>query len=224
MALIGLVNLTERLLNQTASQGQDTQAAAKAAKANPDNGISAATEDHFTPSAHNAPAQATAQAAGLFTVSQFTLFTAAAGVLPAHNAAPQANQANRPAPAANVVPAAAPQKAVAANAPAPAAPTTLAANSAGGVATGTAAIQDQLQALNSALAALGLDHADILVIDRVASRLQDFNPTAFTSLVYQLEALAQNAARQAQAPQRAASPNPPAGGTQAPAQARAATA
>jgi hypothetical protein len=71
------------------------------------------------------------------------------------------------------------------------------------VATGTAATQDQLQALNNALAALGLDHADILVVDRVASRLHDFNLTAFTSLVYQLEALARDAAQQAQAPAHA---------------------
>jgi hypothetical protein len=224
VALVGLVNLAEHLLNQTTAQGQDAQTASQPVQATANTSALAATEDRFTPSAHNAPAQATAQAAGLFTVSQFTLFTAAADFLLAHNATPQANRANRPAPAANVVPSAVPQKAVAASAPAPAAQTTLAANSAGVVPTGAAAIQDQLQALNNALAALGLDHADILVIDRVASRLQDFNPTAFTSLVYQLEALARNAAQQAQAPQRAARPNPPAGGTQAPAQARAATA
>lgn len=52
--------------------------------------------------------------------------------------------------------------------------------------------QSQLQTLNSALAALGLSAADIAVIDRIASLIQDFNPTAFSSLVQQLEFLAQS--------------------------------
>jgi hypothetical protein len=50
--------------------------------------------------------------------------------------------------------------------------------------------QSQLQSLNSALSDLGLSAADISIIDRIASLIQDFNPTAFTSLVYQLEGLA----------------------------------
>jgi hypothetical protein len=60
-------------------------------------------------------------------------------------------------------------------------------------------VQDQLQALNLALAALGLTKADIQSLDRVASVLKDFNPVAYGSLVYQLEALAQQAAPQAAA-------------------------
>jgi hypothetical protein len=47
-----------------------------------------------------------------------------------------------------------------------------------------------LQSLNSSLANLGLNAADISIIDRIASLIQDFNPTAFSSLVYQLEGLA----------------------------------
>ena len=50
--------------------------------------------------------------------------------------------------------------------------------------------QSQLQSLNSALADLGLNAADIRIIDRIASLIKDFNPTAFSSLVYQLEGLA----------------------------------
>jgi hypothetical protein len=46
---------------------------------------------------------------------------------------------------------------------------------------GTAGVQGQLQTLNKALEALGLS-------DQIASLTNDFNPTAFTSLVYQLEA------------------------------------
>lgn len=52
-------------------------------------------------------------------------------------------------------------------------------------------------ALNSALAALGLNDSQLAQIDRVASLIQVFNPLAFTSLVYQLEALAQANASQA---------------------------
>ena len=43
-------------------------------------------------------------------------------------------------------------------------------------------------------AALGLSAADIQQIDQVASLINDFNPTAFASLAYQLESQAQNSA------------------------------
>jgi hypothetical protein len=56
-----------------------------------------------------------------------------------------------------------------------------------------------LQALNNALAALGLSKADIRKIDGIAGSINDFNPAAFNSLVYQLEALARQAAPQAAA-------------------------
>ena len=59
-------------------------------------------------------------------------------------------------------------------------------------APGSVSQQTQLNTLNNALAALGLSAADIRQIDRVASLINDFNPTAFTSLAYQLEAQAQN--------------------------------
>src|SRR5262249_26265630 len=52
--------------------------------------------------------------------------------------------------------------------------------------------QPQVQALNNALASLGLSAADIAVIDRIASLINDFNPVAFGSLVQQLEFLAQS--------------------------------
>jgi hypothetical protein len=107
MSLIGLVNLTERLLNQTLGQGQDTQAAGKAATAAPTNNAANA-EDLFTPSAHAAQGQNTAQAAGLFQVNQSALFSAAAQLL--------LTQTN--APAKNAVPVTATQPAVASVAPA----------------------------------------------------------------------------------------------------------
>jgi len=54
---------------------------------------------------------------------------------------------------------------------------------------GALAVQQQLQTLNNSLAALGLSAADIQKVDQVAGLINDFSPTAFTSLVYQLEAV-----------------------------------
>jgi len=64
---------------------------------------------------------------------------------------------------------------------------------------GIASVELQLQTLNNTLAALGLDETDIERVDQIASLINDFNPAAFTSLAYQLEALAQNAAQQSAA-------------------------
>jgi myosin heavy subunit len=195
---ISPVNLTELLLNSTAEQAQESQAPAPS-KANANNGTTAAaTGDQFTLSAQNA-----AQAAGLFTVSQVTLFSAAAEALLAQAAAPPPNPANTTAPAANFSAAPAAQESVAANsaaaAPALAAATALAtsatanaaaANAAAAPVT-TASVAQQLQTLNSALVALGLSQADINKIDSVAGFINDFNPAAFTNLANQLETLAQ---------------------------------
>jgi len=57
--------------------------------------------------------------------------------------------------------------------------------------------QVQLFSLNASLVALGLTHDEITVVDRVAQLIKDFNPTAFTDLINQLQA-------QAQAPQAVA--------------------
>jgi hypothetical protein len=204
MALVDLVNLTEILLNQTAGQAQGLQAETPS-KASANNGATAATGDQFTPSAEN-----TAQAAGLFTVNQFTLFSAAAEFLLAQAPAPRANPANASAPAANFTAPPATQEAVATNiaaalqapaaAPARATPApanALAANAAAAPATTTANIQSQLQALNNALAALGLSKEDIRKIDGIAGSINDFNPAAFNSLVSQLVALTRQVAPQA---------------------------
>jgi len=66
-------------------------------------------------------------------------------------------------------------------------------------ASNLAATQQQLQSLNQALAALGLSQQDIQQLDRIASIINDFNPSAFTALAYQLEVLAQQVAPQAAA-------------------------
>jgi hypothetical protein len=63
-------------------------------------------------------------------------------------------------------------------------------------ASGSAGVEKKLQALNDSLAALGLSAADIRKVDQIASIINNFDPTSFTSLVYQLEGLAANAAQQ----------------------------
>ena len=82
-------------------------------------------------------------------------------------------------------------------------PSAAVVGTANGAATGTASIVEQLQALNNALQALGLSPADIQQVDRIASVIKDFNPAAFTSLAYQLAALAPPATTQ-QVPANAA--------------------
>jgi hypothetical protein len=61
-------------------------------------------------------------------------------------------------------------------------------------ALGIGGVEKQLQALNNSLAALGLSTADIRKVDQIASIINNFDPTTFTSLVYQLEGLAANVA------------------------------
>jgi hypothetical protein len=193
MATISPVNLTELLLNSTAEQAQEAQAPAPS-KANANNGTTAATGDQFTPSAQNA-----AQAAGLFTVNQVTLFSVAGQALLALAAAPPANPANTTAAAANGTAQPTAQESVAANAvaalPALAAATAATANAAAvnaaAAPASTTSIAQQLQTLNNALAALGLSQTDINKIDSVAGFINDFDPVAFTNLANQLEALAQ---------------------------------
>jgi len=81
---------------------------------------------------------------------------------------------------------------------------------------GSVTTEAQLQSLNRSLAALGLSAADIKKVDQIASVINNFNPTSFTSLVYQLEALAA-AASQPTAPApnaNATAGNAPAAATQ----------
>jgi hypothetical protein len=70
------------------------------------------------------------------------------------------------------------------------------ANAASAASPGALTVAAQLQTPNSSLAALGLSPSDIQKVDQIAGLINDFNPTSFTSLVYQLEALAQNVAPQ----------------------------
>jgi hypothetical protein len=209
MSLVGLVNLAERLSNQNSTESQQTQAPQKTAAVQTNPTTHGAAEDQFTPSPQNGQGQSSAHDAGLFSVTQVSFFSAAAEFLLGQATAPASNQtaagnaaatANTPAPQnanANAVNTALTQQ--------PLVPTTNftpAATAPAATSTATsnlAATQQQLQALNQALTALGLSQQDIQHLDRIASIINDFNPSAFTALAYQLEVLAQQIAPQAAA-------------------------
>ena len=106
MALTALIRLSEQLLNETvATQGAGTPQTPVNAAGNTTNSPAApAARDQFVPSTQNNAAAANAEAAGLFRVAQFSLFTAAADSLLAQTApAQQKNAASQPAPAAGVL-------------------------------------------------------------------------------------------------------------------------
>jgi len=180
MALIGLVNLAERLFSQTqGNPNEDSGLTTKSPKGNGSEATQLKPSDEFRPSSGNA-----ANDAGLFHVSQASVFTTAATVLLVQheNAAHAANNATTaPATAANPAGGGTTNAAVAA---APAA-----------AASGTAQIQTELQSLNAALISLGLSADEIAAIDRVAQLIRNFSPAAFTSLVNQLNVLAQDTAQ-----------------------------
>ena len=120
---------------------------------------------------------------------------------------------NGSATPANVAPVAPTQQ------PAAAASATNSASAIGAatsVSAGIRANQAQLQTLDNSLAALGLSRAAIQTVDQIANAINDFNPDAYSSLVYQLEAAAQAAASQTPASNVAAASTPTAA-TQAPA-------
>jgi hypothetical protein len=263
MATTGLVNLAESLLNQTAT-AQELQALPAT------NGTGTATAgavntqailDEFVPSSQTGAANATAEAAGLFTAAQIPLFTAAANSLLSQSTPAQTNPAvapgntvaplvpplvsllegtaqipiqtvaTTPAPAAaiptaatlavavagvqagtngnstaaNVAPVATPQQPAA---PAAATNSASAIGAATTAAAGTLANQAQLQTLNNSLAALGLSTSAFQTVDQIANAINDFNPDAYSSLVYQLEAAAQAAASQTPASNVAAASTP----------------
>lgn len=262
MSLTSLLNLANSTSNPAPVQAQSpqslqaevqqplTQTAGTAA-----NAITTAPQDRFVASNQNPLTQATADAAGLFTVNQAPAFTGAANALLAKAPPPPATAVNPPAntrvPNATPAPAGAttlPQAAAAGGGGAnPADVNALGANAAttattsstaaGATAAGTTSVQDQLQALNNALEALGLSSADISQIDRIASSTNNFNAEAFTSLAYELVALSQKpvelaatitanvvptAATTANAAPTAATAGPPAGGAQGVTQVKAA--
>lgn len=202
MAAVSIVQLAERLLNQDNTQGQDTQSSQRVTNQGENQKPSAAAQDQFTPSAQ--AGQGAAQEAGLFSVAQFSFFSAAAEFLLAQNTPPPVNPptaaaSSLTAPAAlNAAPAAplalpllAPT-ANALNATGQVAPAAAGAGTALGAPTaqGPLALDEQLATLNQSLVALGLSPQEIQQLDRIASVINDFNPQAFLSLAFQLEQLA----------------------------------
>ncbi|MBV9888375.1 MAG: hypothetical protein JO119_17675 [Acidobacteria bacterium] len=172
MSVTSVVNLNDGLLGQQSTQRAQGLLVNNAAS--PHAPISALPQDQFTPSSLNESASSTAQAAGLFTAPPVSALPL--NVPPATS---QTGDAATSGPSAS-------------NANAQSGPTLSDnATSAAPTAAGSVSQQTQLNTLNNALAALGLSAANIRQIDRVASVINDFNPTAFTSLAYQLEAQAQ---------------------------------
>ena len=215
MSGVGLVNLLQNLSNQNATPEQDTAPAPKGSAQSAPIPLTPAT-DQFIPSAQNAASQATAQAAGIFSVAATSFFSSAsASLLAPNNSAPTIQP-----PARVRATAAAAATATTANPPAPQStapvPAQAPATTASGPVATLVSAQEQLQSLNLALAALGLSNQDIQQLDQVASTTSDYNPSAYTAHAYQLELLARQPASHAStAPPEA----PP-----APAQANAATA
>lgn len=185
MALAEVGNLATNLVNQLLGQGRNSSSNAPAVQSGATNTARNLPEDRFTPSAQGNSNHTTAQEAGLFQVAQFSTLSAAANITQ-NQAATQAAQNPASAQAAQAVATPAALQGPVAQVAAPTNTVTAAAN-----------VQDQLQTLNLALAALGLNDSDIQSLDRVASLIKDFSPLAYSSLVYQLEALAQQTAPRA---------------------------
>jgi len=96
MAFIGIVHLAERLLNQSSTGGHDQPAAQKQVKRTSNTRPVAESEDQFTLSPQNETDP------GLFRVTQYRVFSAAAGFLLAQSAPPNAEHTAAP-PAATVL-------------------------------------------------------------------------------------------------------------------------
>lgn len=182
MAISGLVNLLESITQQQFGQNQSDNNKFSAIGTSPiqNNAAPANTADRFTPSN-----QTTAQTEGLFQIAQFT----AVANLPNPQAAPP--QIDQDATPARIPSVPKPEAAVGTQTivPTPAAPATVVAN------TTPARIEDQLQSLNTALSDLGLDNTQISQVDQIASVIQNFSPTAYSDIVYQLQALSRQPAQ-----------------------------
>jgi hypothetical protein len=198
MAVEGIGNLVQILADQLLEQapnlqaGGTTQGVANA-------GNAAVPEDTFTPSTQDNAAQTTAQDAGIFQVSQGALTAVTVSILFAQ-ANPNATLSGAPASAASATTTDAgnAQPGATANSNIPVIPGQLFAPTPVGQAPTPAAVptmneQEKIQALNASLPALGLSKVEIQEIDRLATLIQNFNPAAYTDLVNQFEALAQQA-------------------------------
>jgi hypothetical protein len=203
MAVAQVANHGERHVNPLVEQRLERQSGTNT-PAKENSGNKAVTEDTFTSSAQNNPAQTTAQDAGIFQLNQAAV---AASTVLAQPTPGVSQIAVSPQTAAVTTAAATASTAnaqtsatSAANAPAIAAqqvgatPVAQAATTAVGTTTN---VQNQIQSLNTALAALGLSNYDIEQIDRIATVIQNFSPTAYTDLVDQFQQLARQVSQPA---------------------------
>jgi hypothetical protein len=201
MAVEGIGNLVQILADQLSGQPGSLPAGATApASGNAGNPVVA--EDTFTPSGQSSSAQATAQDAGLFQVGPAALAAITANILfvqAASNGAPNGSPAQTAS--GTTTNAGNAQPGAAANSNAPANPGQLFAPDPAGQAPApkavpTTNVQEKIQILNASLPALGLSKVEIQEIDNIATQIQNFNPAAYTTLVNQFEALAQQATQQ----------------------------
>lgn len=192
MAIVSVASHGERHVNPSVEQNLERTSGTNAtARGNSTNG--AVAEDTFTPSRQSETVQSTAQAAGIF---QLSLAAATANAAPAQ---PNLNPDQTAAPEQTTP--ATPSNADSASAAGTtnSNATAVAGQSTGAPAASSAALagatnveeQGQVQAFNTELAALGLSNYDILQIDRIATAIQNFNPSAYTDLVNQFERQAQ---------------------------------
>jgi hypothetical protein len=200
MAVDGIGNLAQALADQLSGRIPNSRLGANTpGTGNP--GKVAVTEDTFAPSTQSNSARATAQDAGIFQVSQGAVTAVAANILFARTNS-NAGQSGAPAQAASArtTNAGHAQPAAATNSTPPAVPgqlfvPTTAGQRPGLASTPTTNEQEKIQVLNASLPALGLSKVEIQEIDGLAAQIQNFNPAAYTNLVNQFEALAQQASQ-----------------------------
>lgn len=205
MAVEGIGNLVQILANQLREQSLSSHAGANV-PAIGNAGAVGVTEDTYTPSTQNNSAQAIAQDAGIFRLSQGTLSSVEAN-LEFQQATANARNIGAPAQAAS----SAQQQAGASNSRTSAHPGQLFAPKPPGQTPATAPapttnVQVEIQALNAALPALGLSKVEVQEIDSLAQQIQNFNPGTYTNLINQFKALAQQSTQQG-APSPAANAN-----------------
>jgi hypothetical protein len=201
MAVEGIGSLVQILADQFSGQPGNSPAGANVpASGNAVNPV--VTEDTFTPSGQSNSAQTTAQDAGIFQVSQRALTVVEANIL-FEQAASNGTPNGFPAPISSGTTTSAgdPQPGAAANSNAPPNPGPLFSPDPAGQAPApkavpTTNVQEKVLILNASLPALGLSKVEIQEIDTIATQIQNFNPAAYTALVNQFEALAQQAAQQ----------------------------
>jgi len=201
MAVEGIGNLAHTLADRLSGQTLNLPAGASAPGTG-NAGSPVVTEDTFTPSGQSNFAQATAQDAGLFQVGPAALAAITPNILfvqAASNGAPNGSPAQTAS--GTTTNAGNAQPGAAANSNAPANPGQLFAPDPAGQAPApkavpTTNVQEKIQILNASLPALGLSKVEIQEIDSIATQIQNFNPAAYTTLVNQFEALAQQATQQ----------------------------